>query len=229
MTTTSRSPRTLVHRDVVVGIAVLGLGLSACAGDLLAPPSSVPPGAPPSVAPDLPTSDDVLDLSPDYLAGIDEDIIRLDQDDIGVTLDEVRTIEQTATGATGDDHAIGLDFYDWEDDGNGAWVVWSVTEEQLSSTTLRTDLTTVLATESFEFADEDDDEAIDALRSRQVSLSDAAATALAARPGELMMAIPPDEPGPVLLVVVRQDDDTLVRVAIDATTGEAINAVEPVA
>jgi hypothetical protein len=58
-----------------------------------------------------------------------------------------------------------------------------------------------------------------------VSVEQAAETALPLAPGEILAILPPDDAATVVLVVIRQEDGTVVRVAIDSVTGEPINAV----
>lgn len=210
--------------------ALLGLSLVGCAGDTL-PPQGGPDGGgtlPPQV--ELPTTDDVLDLAPHLLEGIDEDIARLDGDAPSLTLDEVRTLAATGLTAMGQVVVIGAEYSSWENDGEGAWTVYGVEPNGMGFAAVDHDLTTVIDSESLGWDDADlevDDTSVEVLRAWELAMVDAAEIALAARPGEFLMAIPPEEPEHVLFVVIREGDGTLVRVAFDAVTGEALNAVEP--
>jgi hypothetical protein len=88
-------------------------------------------------------------------------------------------------------------------------------------------MATLLDEETFslDVRDPEDQEAFEVLDVWQVSVEQAAETALPLAPGEILAILPPDDAATVVLVVIRQEDGTVVRVAIDSVTGEPINAV----
>src|SRR5699024_10031345 len=64
-----------------------------------------------------------------------------------------------------------------------------------------------------------------AITNWRVSVAEAAEIALPYAPGEILGIMPSNVPSSIVFVVVRQDDGSLVRVAVDNVTGEPINVV----
>lgn len=198
------------------------------------PEESPDPGDEPSAPEDLPTTDDELDAPDGAFAAID---------DISTTVDlapplTLAQIEQLERAALADPAAeghlavsVGLATQTTETRENGT-TVESVSHHRTVGTTDGADLVWVTFDDiaappvhASAFSAGPDHIWHEVLPGLRAGVSEAAATALEHRDGEVHL-IAPAEGAPLLGVVIEESDGGHVRVAVDGVSGEALSAVD---
>ncbi|MGO1560974.1 hypothetical protein CZ771_11390 [Actinomycetales bacterium JB111] len=208
-------------------LAVLALGLGACAGqDPIPPLDPHGQGSPDGPGIDLPTTDEGLAYDAETLQSVDDEIERFSDDTAGLTLEDVRMLQASTLDnlVPTPELVVGIEPFDEYD---SEWETWALGDGFMTSATFDSDMATLLDEETFslDVRDAEDQEAFEVLDVWQVSVEQAAETALPLAPGEILAILPPDDAATVVLVVIRQEDGTMARVAIDSVTGEPINVV----
>jgi hypothetical protein len=209
-------------------LAVLALGVGACSGqDPVAPGDGGGTAGPDT---EIPTTDEGLAYDAETLQSIDADILSIPDDVVGLTLEDVRHLQ--ASTLTNVDPAPELVIM--FEPGvlyNEEWDAYAVGDGQLTFASFEGDMETLRTTSSSPLDDSGGftDEEIEILESWEVSIEEATEIALPIAPGEVLTVRPSADPSPLMFVVVRQEDGSVVRVAIDSATGEAVNVVEPTA
>ncbi|MGC5615903.1 hypothetical protein [Georgenia sp. Z1491] len=222
MTTTRPRRSPLAAAAAALLLALVG----GCAGGEVvgtAPPTD----GTDSPEPPIPTTDDVLDVDPISLVTVDTLLLESTATSPALTLDEVRSLEDATLDHTGHDVALGL--HPEDTSGGEAWQVWSVGDDEMALTELLNGRVDTGRSESFPLTEDEagGTEALEIVLGWQVRVSDAVENALQVLPGEVLVAMPPDEPASILLVGIRTDDGDFARVGIEAVTGDVLNVVTP--
>ncbi|MGC5628718.1 hypothetical protein ACPYO6_12605 [Georgenia sp. Z1344] len=222
------SPTTRLRRSAPALLLVAALAGACAGGD---PVGTVPPDGP-TTGPDgpaqsYPDTDDVLDLGPTALDTIDALLLETEETVPSLTPDELRAIEEQVLDHTGHDTHLGINP---DDTGShDAFDAWTVSDDEMGLTAIVDGRVDPADAETYPLTEEEagGTEALDVVQGWRVQASEAAVTALAIHPGEVLVVMPPEEPASVVLVGIRADDGSVVRVGIDAVTGEVLNVVTP--
>lgn len=198
--------------------------------------------APPA---ELPSTDDGLGLPDRAFDTVDHALRDADDQSPTLSIADIATLEELSLGETGQriawvvEHSmIALPEDHGTAGGTGGrfdqdvWQVYTADADEVSIVSwpapLDPDPHAWEPLEVETFGNEDLDEgAEDHLAAHEVALTDAAAAAVTARPGSVVIVATTDDVSarPLLAVGILQDDGTALRVTVDAATGEVLNAV----
>ena len=221
------SPRPLRRRLLPAALlSVVALGVSACAGQDPIPPIDGGDGTGDGTATTLPTTDEGLAYDARVLQSADNEITSIPDGTEGLTLEDVRMLQASTIDqlVPAPELVVGIEPSTADDE---AWRTWALGDGFMTRADFEDDLETLTDDEtiSMDVRDEEDQETFEVLDRWELSVEDATATALPLVPGEVLAILPPEEPATLVFVVIREEDGTITRVALDSVTGEPINAV----
>ena len=218
---------------VVLLLAAL-VGGCADSGPIAPGGGTGPGGDTTGTRPDVPTTDDALGLEAGATSSVDREITSAEPGQPVITAGDAGTIQANALEATGQDVAVGVvlssernssDQLSVPPELDQVWLVWTTDGQEMGEVAVDPATLEVVDHTTYPIGTDESDGA-DVLADWDVQVGDAVADALEVRPGEVLVAMPPDSPANILLVGIRSADGTLGRVGIDTITGEVLNSVD---